>query len=180
MTKKKLIGIQVLREIERKRRLVPEVVIRRRIALAAQKDDPALAVVNKARNLSKKHAATMRNLIIRGMGLLETEDTVKRNFQRDGMDDVSLDSDAKALLRNSIRKVTEILIFKLVATELVNDPALRDTMVNLFLDQRFAAMVPRTPATPPEPEPSRRLSSPDASRREAILEQALSIAMGLE
>jgi hypothetical protein len=148
---KKRSAYLILKARERERRMVPPVVIRRRIAAATMKDDPATVVLTKAKRLSGKHARELRSLIIRSKGLVDAHQSVKRRFEMDGLEDIGLDARAQALITNAVTKISEILLFKMVAGELVNDKALREEMVNLFLHQRFEAMrSPVKPATPPQ------------------------------
>lgn len=157
-------ALAILREKERRRRLVPAVVIRRRMAMQKGREDPGVAVLDAASRYAKRHAKGMSDLIIRSMGLVQTPEAVKRRFSRDGLDDIKFDTQAEALVANAVRKVNEILIFKMVVAELVNDPVLGERLVDLFIDQRFAVMSPKKtePDTSAQkqqgPEPDRRLS----------------------
>jgi hypothetical protein len=147
---KKTTTWRILKDRQRVRRMVPPVVIRRRIAAATMKDDPGTVVLDKAKRLSGKHARELRNLIIRSKGLVDSHLAVKRRFEIDGLEDMGLEPRARALISNAVNKISEILLFKMVAKELVNDKALCDEMVDLFLHQRFDAMrAPVKPNVPP-------------------------------
>ncbi len=143
--KQKRSALEILRDKERKRRLVPAVVLRRRVNSIRRGDDPGVAVLETARLYSNKHAKRVGDLIIRSMGLVQTREAVKRRFERDGLDDLKLDDRSYILIQNAINKISEILIFKMVAEELVNDKELAEHLVDLFTNQRFDAMVQKAP-----------------------------------
>jgi hypothetical protein len=177
--KRKLSALQILQERERKRRLVPNVVIKRRVALATQKDDPALAILSKTKRMSRKHAHMLRSLMLRSMAIVEAPKTVSEMFISDGLEDLKLDDTAVQLINNAYRKISEILIFKMVANELVNDPKLRDQMVDLFLHQRFDGMKQRVP--PPIGRlPEERLPNERPAGKRELFEAALQAALGID
>jgi len=177
--KKKMSAFQKLRQKERERRLVPEVVIRRRRNQRSGFRDPAVPVIAKAKSYSKKHAKHLHDLTLRSMGLIQSHEALKEKFEDQGLDDLGLDPRAKALISNAVNKVSEILIFKMVAAELVNDKALADHLVELFINQRFDAMRSVAPSPPAGNTPA-PAGSDSVSSREKVLTQALAIAMGLE
>lgn len=144
MTKKrKLTGIEMLRKRERRRRLVPPVVFNRRHAMMRRRnEDPAVAILSQVKRYSNRHVKTLSDLIMRSMGLVGSPEAVKEQFTKNGLDDIQPDAQAIALINNAVRKISEILIFRMVADELVNDKDLREKLVELFTHQRFDAMVP--------------------------------------
>lgn len=163
-------ALRILQEKELKRRLVPPVIIRRRMNIHRGLADPGVEVLNTAKRYSARHAKTLSNLIIRSMGLVQTPDAVKRKFERDGLDDIKADPRAAALINNAVNKISEILVFKMVASELVNDKVLCDRLVNLFINQRFDAIakVQQEPVT-----------QPSASLHERRLQEQHEALMGL-
>lgn len=162
---KKKTGLQIIRERERKRRMVPPVVLRRRIAAQSMREDPGAEVLVKAKYFSARHAKALRDLLIRSKGLADAPAAVKRRFEIEGLEGVGLDGNAKALINNATNKISEILLFRLVATELVNDAKLRDEMVNLFMHQRFDAM---GRAYKPPTTPGAQIEDPYARERKGL------------
>lgn len=144
MTKRS--ALQILRDRERDRRLVPPVVIRRRrLALAVQPDDPGLSVLNKSNRMSRRHAKKLQDLLLRSMALTQAPKILADTFDEYGLPELKMDSSAEVLINNAIRRVSEILLFRMVADDIVNDKELRDKMVDLFVHQRFDMMKYKPP-----------------------------------
>lgn len=172
-TKNKRNALDVLRERKRKRALIPPVVLQRRKRLTkAENPDPAAVRLNAANRLTLRHRKVFEHLMMRQMALVNTPAALRRMLDNEGLTDIKLDSGIKALLENSIRKVSEVLIFKLVLEELVNDKVLRDKMLELFVEQRFEGMRPKT-AQSNKPSTDQKHNDPVMQQLQSMLQSII-------
>lgn len=143
-------ALSVIRERNRKRRSVNPVVNLRKQNRYVKELDPGLEVLTTATSYAKRHAKEISDLMVRSIGLVQSPDIVAEDFSTKGLDSLRPDAQAKALVTIAVRRISEILIFKMVANELVNDENLRDKLIELFVNQRFenygAAAQPNKPS----------------------------------
>lgn len=168
--KRKRTPLEILRSRERRRAIVPPALTKRRMVLmnAGDRYDPGAARIRKANRMTIKHRKMFESLLMRQMALVNTPAALQKMLDNEGLDHIKLDPSTKSLIDNSIRKVSEVVIFQLVIKELVNDPSLREKMLDLFVQQRFDIMKPR--AAQPD-KPAKKEDRPDKYQDDPVMRQ---------